>query len=258
MSRLDDRRSLLTSLDLMRRELDTGLLRERFDGLREQAFDTVLGGVASAFDLSQEQPETVARYDTAALVRPESIDKAWNNHERYADNAKSLGKLLLLARRLCERGAGFVTVTTNFVWDMHADANNAGMEEGLRYMGGPFDHAVSTFLQDVRERGLSEKILLVCCGEMGRTPKLNPRGGRDHWGNLAPLLVAGGGLTGGQVIGRSDRQAAEPASEPIRIPHLVATIMHSLFDVSELRLQQGVPREVLQAATAAEPIRELI
>ena len=80
---------------------------------------------------------------------------------------------MLLARRLCERGAGFVTVTTNFVWDMHADVNNAGVEEGMRYMGLPFDHAVSAFIEDVHERGLSDKILLVCCGEMGRTPQIN-------------------------------------------------------------------------------------
>jgi hypothetical protein len=78
-------------------------------------------GVADAFDLSKEHPKTIERYDTAALARPEAIDKKWNNHKHYADNAKSLGKLLLLARRLCERGCGFVTVTTNFVWDMHAD-----------------------------------------------------------------------------------------------------------------------------------------
>ena len=78
----------------------------------------------------REDPRLVARYDTAPLVRPEAISKKWNNHNNYVDNAKSLGKLLLLARRLCERGCGFVTVTTNFVWDMHADVNNATMERG--------------------------------------------------------------------------------------------------------------------------------
>lgn len=258
MTRLDDRRSLLSGLDRMRRELESARLGDRLDGLREQAFDTLLGGVASAFDLKHEDPQTIARYDTASLVSPDSIDTKWNNHQRYADNAKSLGKLMLLARRLCERGAGFVTVTTNFVWDMHADQNNAGVEEGMRYMGGPFDHAIGTFLEDVHQRGLSDRILLVCCGEMGRTPKLNARGGRDHWGNLAPLMVSGGGLASGQVIGRSDRQASAPASDPIGIPDLVATILHTLFDVGELRLLPGVPREVMQAATAAEPIRGLV
>ena len=75
----------------------------------------------------------------------------------YVDNAKSLGKLLLLARRLCEAGCGFVTVTTNFVWDMHADVNNAGVEEGMQYMGRPLDHAVSAFIEDCEARGLSRQ-----------------------------------------------------------------------------------------------------
>src|SRR5690606_35510774 len=168
-----------------------------------------------------------------------------------------LGKLMLLARRLCERGAGFVTVTTNFVWDMHADGNNAGKEEGLKYLAGPFDHAIAALLQAVRPGGVSDEVLLVRCGEMGRTRRLNAKGGRDHWGNLAPLLIAGGGLSMGQVIGRSDAQAAAPASEPFGIPHLIATILNTLFDVGELRLQTSIPREVMQAATA-EPIRGLL
>ena len=172
--------------------------------------------------------------------------------------SSTLGKLLLLARRLCEAGCGFVTVTTNFVWDMHADHNNATMEEGMRYMGQPFDHAVSAFLEDVEQRGLSEKILLVCSGEMGRTPKINARGGRDHWGNLAPLLLAGGGLNMGQVIGQSTRDAGEPLSTPSRIPDLIATIMHTLFDLGELRLVRGVPNDIARAITSGEPIPGLV
>src|SRR5262249_36765115 len=160
----------------------------------------------------------------------------------YVDNAKALGKLLLLARRLCERGCGFVTVTTNFVWDMHADVNNAGVAEGMRYMGQPLDHAVAAFLEDVAVRGLSGPIPLVVCGEMGRTPKINKNGGRDHWGNLAPLLLAGGGLKMGQVVGHSDHEAGTPQSDPVRIPNLVATILHRLFDVGELRVVRGMPR----------------
>jgi uncharacterized protein (DUF1501 family) len=87
-------------------------------------------------------------------------------------------------------------------------------------------------------------VLLVCCGEMGRTPKINKGGGRDHWGNLAPLLLAGGGLKMGQVIGRSDRQGGAPASEPVTTKHLIATILHTLFDVGQLRLMRGLPREL--------------
>jgi hypothetical protein len=252
LDRLTDRRRLLQSLDRAHAALDTAS-NLGLDSQRDKAFRIVLGSVADAFDLAKENPHTVARYDTAPLVRPENISKKWNNHKNYADNAKCLGKLLLLARRLCERGCGFVTVTTNFVWDMHADVNNAGVAEGMRYMGLPFDHAVSAFLEDVTARGLSERILLVCCGEMGRTPRINKSGGRDHWGNLAPLLLAGGGLKTGQVIGQSTRDGGQPATTPVKIQHLIATILHTLFDVGKLRIVRGLPRELL-ALTESQPI----
>lgn len=258
LDRLDDRRQLLSGLDRIHRSLDAEAALHSIDTLRERAFDTVLGGVAEAFDVTQEDPRTIARYDTAPLVHVDSIDKRWNNHRHYADNALTLGRLMLLARRLCERGAGFVTVTTNFVWDMHADANNCGVEEGMRYMGLPFDHAVSAFIEDVAERGLSDDILLVCCGEFGRTPRINAAGGRDHWGGLAPLLVSGGGLRMGQVVGQSNRTAAEPQTAPVRIPNLVATVMHSLMDVGQVRLVRGMPADVLNAATAAPVIEGLV
>ena len=106
----------------------------------------------------------------------EKISKSWNNRPRYQNHVNNLGKLMLMARRLAERGAGFITVTTDFVWDMHADANNATMTEGMGYVGTPFDHAVSAFIEDVEARGLRDKILLVCCGEMGRTPQVNNKG----------------------------------------------------------------------------------
>ena len=152
LDRLDDRRSLLKGLDGVKTQLDTASEFGGLDSVREQAFSTIIGGVADAFDLSKEDAKTIKRYNTAPLVKPEDISRHWNNYKRYVDNGKALGKLLLLARRLCEAGAGFVTVTTNFVWDMHADVNNATVEEGMRYMGTPFDHAVSAFLEDVEER----------------------------------------------------------------------------------------------------------
>ncbi len=255
--RPDDRRDLLGQLDRMKRSLDQtgGGALTRFQA---QAFDTLIGGVSDAFDLETEDPRVVARYDTSHLVSPDSIRTVWNNHRNYRDHGQSLGKLMLMARRLCERGCGFVTVTTNFVWDMHADANNATMEEGMRYVGLPFDHAVSAFIEDVAERGLSDKILLVCCGEMGRTPKLNNRAGRDHWGRLAPLLLSGGGLNMGQVIGESTRDAGEPNSEPVTKADLVSTIMHTLFDVSQVRLLDHLPRDVARVVTGGEPIPGLM
>jgi uncharacterized protein (DUF1501 family) len=92
---------------------------------------------------------------------------------------------------------------------------------------------------------------------MGRTPRINFNGGRDHWGNLAPLLLAGGGLNRGHVIGQSTRDAGQPLSEPVTIPHLVSTVLHSVLDVGELRVARGIPRDVLKAATG-DPIPGLV
>ena len=257
-SRLDDRRHLLQQLDLIRRNMDQSGALSGLDRIQQQAFDTIVGGVADAFDLSKEEPKTIERYDTCSLLRPDDINRKWNNHKNYVDNVQSLGKLLLLARRLCEAGCGFVTVTTNFVWDMHSDVNNAGVEEGMRYMGVPLDHALSAFIEDLYQRGLDDKIMLIACGEMGRTPRINAQGGRDHWGGLAPLLITGGGLNMGQVIGQSTRDAGEAASTPVKIPNLVSTVLHSVFDVGQLRLMPGVPRELTQQLINADPIPGLI
>ncbi len=256
--RLEDRKTLLGRLDATKAAFYDHGIAEGMTRFQQQAFDTIFGGIAEAFDVSRENPRTLARYDTAPLVNPGSIRKTWNNHQRYRDHSQTIGKLMLLARRLCERGAGFVTVTTNFVWDMHADKNNATMTEGMGYVGAPFDHAISAFIEDVEARGLSEKILLVCCGEMGRTPKINARGGRDHWGKIAPLLLYGGGLKMGQVIGQSTRDGGEPASDPVNMDNLTATILHALFDIGQVRLLDGISSDVMQVLTANRPIGQLI
>jgi hypothetical protein len=251
--RVDDRRNLLAGLDSLKRGVDQSNLTG-VDKFQQQALTTILGGVAEAFDITKEDPKTIARYDTAPLVRPDQISRTWNNYPRYVDNAKTLGKLLLLARRLCEAGCGFVTVTTNFVWDMHADVNNAGCEEGMSYMGTPLNHALSAFIEDTQARGLDDKILLVACGEMGRTPRINKGGGRDHWGGLAPLLLYGGGLKMGQVIGQSSRDGGQPQSEPIGIDNLLATIMDTLLDLGQVRLMSSLPNELVRTLTGGTPI----
>ena len=256
--RLDDRRTLLTSLDQWKRAMDASEAVGGTSEFQSLAFDVLRRGVSDAFDLSKEDPGLIARYDTSKLLPKDRISTQWNNREHYADNAATLGKLLLMARRLCERGCGFVTVTTSFVWDMHADNNNAPCHTGMDYVGRPFDHAVSALIEDIEARGLSEKIMLVCCGEMGRSPKLNVKGGRDHWGGLAPLMIYGGGLKMGQVIGQSARHGGEPASEPITIPDLISTIMHTLVDVSEARITDGLPPSLLNVLTRGEPIRGLV
>ncbi len=252
--RLDDRRHLQELLGSVARDLDAAPATEGVERLRAQAFRLLEGGMAEAFDLGHEDPRLVARYDTAPLVTPDAINKIWKNYDNYVDNAKSLGKLLLLARRLCERGCGFVTVTTNFVWDMHADVNNAPMVEGMSYMAPPLDHALAAFIDDLHARGLQDRILLVACGEMGRTPRINAKGGRDHWGNLGPLLLVGGGHQPGQVIGRSTKDAAGPQTEPVTGRHLLGTILNTLFDVGRLRLVPSIPREFAQIMAGYEGV----
>ena len=256
--RFENRRALLGALDDWKRWADASGALEGVHAFQQQAFDVLHRGVSDAFDLSLEDPRLIERYDTAPLLPRERISKQWKNIDHYATNALTLGRQLLLARRLCERGAGFVTVTTSFIWDMHADENNAPMTVGMEYVGAPFDHAVSAFIEDVEARGLSEKILLVCCGEMGRTPAINKNGGRDHWGNLAPLLIYGGGLKMGRVIGQSSRDGGEPASEAVTMKDLLATIMHTLLDIGEVRLMPGIPQRVIEAMTKGEPIRGLV
>lgn len=121
------------------------------------------------------------------------------------------------------------------------------------------DHAVAAFLDDVESRGLSDQILLIITGEMGRTPiKKNRDAGTDHHGALTPLLLAGGGLKMGQVIGQSDRTGSRPATRPYAPGDLLATILHTLFDAGEIRIQPDlVPTEVANTILNSQPIKEL-
>jgi len=253
-ARLEDRRKLLAELDVWKRHVDADKAISSAAALQQLGFDALVNGISDAFDLKQESASVLNSYDTRQHFSPDRIDKKWNNHLHYADHGTSIGKLLLLARRLCERGCGFVTITTSFVWDMHADVNNATMTEGMSYVGAPFDHAVAAFIDDIEARGLRDKILLVCCGEMGRTPIINKDGGRDHWGNLAPLMLYGGGWKAGQVIGQSSRDGGQPASNPVTIHDLLATIMHTLFDVDQVRVTDGLPRNLLNVVARGTPI----
>ena len=141
---------------------------------------------------------------------------------------------------------------------MHADINNAPMTTGMDYVGRPFDHAVSALIEDLEARGLRDKVMLVCCGEMGRSPRINAKGGRDHWGNLAPLMIYGGGLQMGQVIGTSSRDGGEPADHPVTIPDLVATILHNMVDAGAVRLIDGMPANLLSVLNRGTPIRGLV
>jgi hypothetical protein len=250
--RFADRRSLLEGLDRLKGYADKGGLGA-MDEYRQQAFDIVTGGVSDAFDLAKEDPRVIAKYDTSKLFDIKEVTR-WHDMSRASNQ---LGKQLLLARRLCEAGCGFVTVS-DCGWDHHSNNNSPKGLGGFALLAPQVDHAVSAFIDDVRERGLEDKILLVVTGEMGRTPRINKNGGRDHYGELTPLLFFGGGLKMGQVIGESDSHATRAITTPYRPEHMMATMMRSLFDIGELRLAQGLPGELMRAITEGKPIRELV
>lgn len=242
-ARLEERRTLRRSFDRLQRDIETGPALSQFE---QQAIDIVLGRSRAAFDLSNESPKLVERYDTSRF----------NTALRVKTRMSTLGKQLLLARRLCEAGCGFVTVH-NPGWDMHGGSTQFNMPDGMERLGRPVDKAVSAFLEDVRDRGLSERILLIITGEFGRTPRVKADGGRDHWPGLSTLAFAGGGLNMGQVIGRSDSTAGAPLSRPVTLDQLLGTVLHASLDIPALHSAPGTPRELLSAFDRVEPIREL-
>ena len=188
----------------------------------------------------------VERYDTSHMKA------GW-----LVSYPSTLGRRLLMARRLVEAGCRFVTVGMAG-WDNHGNQRHPGVFEGMHTLGLPLDHAVGAFLDDVQQRGLEDDILLVITGEFGRGPKFENKGGRPHWPGLCSLAFAGGGLNMGQVIGRSLPTADYPATEPYRLDNMVATLLHTMFDVGRLRLDTGLPQELSQIVQRGEPIRELL
>jgi len=258
--RFDDRRNLLAQLDALKRRFDETRDLEAATASEQQAVDVLLRGILDAFDLTKEDPKTIAAYDTSRLFRMEDWHKGgkfYNGLRNQSRVTNLLGKQMLLARRLCEAGCGFVTVVDG-CWDFHGDGNNPPTPVGMPLLGPQVDHAVAAFLDDVQQRGLSEQILLIVTGEMGRSPKKGGRnGGTGHWAQLTPLLVAGGGLRMGQVVGQTDRRGGEATSRHYLPEHLLATVMQTLFDPGQTRLVPGLPTELARAITASEPIREL-
>ena len=208
--RLGDRGLLNERLDRLRRELDRSGTADAIDGFDQQAFDLVTGSKArTAFDISQETPEM---------------------RERYGRN--SWGQSVLLARRLVE--AGSTIVTCHFGgWDSHWN-HQGTMESHLPRV----DRAVHGLLTDLKERGRLDSTLVMVCGEFSRTPRMNDGGnggpplskgtpGRDHWGNALAVMMAGGGLRGGQIVGATNRLGEGPAERPLR----PGAIHHTIFRV---------------------------
>jgi Protein of unknown function (DUF1501) len=225
--RLDDRRSLLKSFDTLDRHVDKSGLMKGLDSFELQAFDLILGRARQAFDLQREDPRTRDRY------------------------GPGLGEQLLMARRLCEAGTGFVTIHYGG-WDMHG-----GIADAMKGLAPPMDKGVAAFLDDVANRGLDQDILLVITGEFGRTPRINGTAGRDHWAPLSTLALAGGGLKMGQVIGQSSEKAEVPKTTPITPQDLMATVFHVLGLPQELQFQDptGRPTPMLDGG---KPIAELV
>ena len=235
LNQLGDRRHLLAALDTADRRVDQTGLMAGLDAFDQQAFDLILGKSKEAFNLQRENPRV---------------------RDKYANGTAGLGEQLLTARRLCEAGCGFVTLhyaNSSQGWDMHNK-----MQPQLQQACPPLDQAIATFLDDLEERGLSEKILLVITGEFGRTPRINGDAGRDHWGPLCTLALAGGGLKMGQVVGESSAKAEIPKSAPVYPKDLMATVFYVLGIDPNLQFldQSGRPQYLLPEG--AKPIAELI
>jgi uncharacterized protein (DUF1501 family) len=141
---------------------------------------------------------------------------------------------------------------------MHGNRNTFSIDEGMPLLGPALDKAVTAFLEDIEDRGLSEKVLLVITGDFGRTPRIEQSGGRGHWGDLCTLAFAGGGLPMGQVIGQSDRIAAVPLGDAVSSANVYATILGTLVDLAELRITSGLPGDIARHLNASEPIPQLV
>jgi Protein of unknown function (DUF1501) len=235
LDRVHDRRALLRQFDTVNRDIDRSGAMSGLDAFDQQAINLLMGRAREAFDVEREDPRT---------------------RDRYTIGTAGLGANLLLARRLCQAGAGFVTLNysnSSQGWDMHND-----MMPQLHQACPPMDRAISVFLEDLEQCGLSDKILLVITGEFGRTPRINGSAGRDHWGPLCTLALAGGGLRMGQAIGDSSARVEVPRTTPIYPKDLMATIFHVLGinQQTQYRDQSGRPTYLLPEG--ARPIADLL
>jgi uncharacterized protein DUF1501 len=181
--------------------------------------------------------------------------------QRYGRN--TFGQSCLLARRLVEHGVRLVTVNmfdsvfNQLTWDCHADGGTlpVTLDDYKETLCPMFDAAYSALLEDLAQRGMLRNTLVLAMGEFGRTPQLNPRGGRDHWPGVWSVLFAGAGVRGGQVIGASDRTGAEPRERPVTPADIAASVYHGLGIDPATRLPGPDGKSL--TLTDASPVQEL-
>jgi hypothetical protein len=228
MARLEDRRYLLSKLDRIERQRDASGLMDGLDQFTTQAYQMVTGPAARrAFELGREDPRVRDKYGRTRI-----------------------GQGVLLARRLIEAGVTFVTVVDSN-WDHHQ-----GLVQSCKNQVPPLDAAIATLVEDLYDRGLSEKVLVVVWGEFGRSPRIT-NAGRDHWPGAMSALLAGGGLRMGQVVGATNRKGEYPAERPLAPADLLKTVYHVLgIDTTrDFPNESGRPMPVLNQGNA---ISELI
>jgi len=227
LDRLGDRKSLLAQFDRLRRVADRSGMFDSMDHFQQAAFEMVTGPRArEAFDLSREDPRLRDRYGvTRTDFVPAAAPKV-----RVAEGRHRWGQSLLLARRLVEAGVTFVTVNTDpqsFTWDIHG-AGAGTVTDTMQLAGEQLDMMLAALVEDLYQRGLEKKVLVLVWGEFGRTPQVNERVGRDHWPAVFSVLLAGGGLKVGQVIGASDSKGALPKDRPLQPEDVLATMYRHL------------------------------
>ena len=203
LPRLEDRRQLLSTLDNLRQTSEHRVLD--LDEHRQGAFDLLTSpAVARAFDIASES------------------DRVRDQYGRH-----TFGQSALLARRLVEAGVPFVTVNC-VPWDHHGTGGNLPTVEGAKLVIPPFDQALAALIEDLVQRGLYERTLVVAMGEFGRTPRMNANAGRDHWGKTFSVLMGCGSMRMGQVIGSTNARGEHPVDRSVSPQDVTATVFHHL------------------------------
>ncbi len=240
LQRLQDRRQLLTSIDNLRRDIDKSGAMEGMDSFGQRALDVLTSSkLVDALDLSKEDPKLVERYGDG---KP---------YKYQYDGAPTCNDHLLIARRLVEAGARCVSLSFGR-WDSHG-ANF----DLVRDHGSKLDQCLSALIEDLHQRGILDDVTVIAWGEFGRTPKINPGAGRDHWAPVSCAFIAGGGMKTGQAIGATNRLGEYAAERPVDVQEVLATLYHNLgIDTATTTLTDPTGRP--QYLVEANPIAELI